>query len=86
MVESGLRQEVLAVRGFGELESAIMELMWTLGHSATVRTVYDRLREQRASAYTTVMTVMTVPHRKGWLRRTHTGRLFTVDATGDAAR
>lgn len=78
----GLRREVLAVRGFGELESAIMELMWTLGHPVTVRAVYDLLHEHRDSAYTTVMTVMTVLHRKGWLRREHTtGRVWEYEPT-----
>lgn len=42
----------------GELESAIMEVIWHRG-DATVREVRDVLSEKRDLAYTTVMTVMT---------------------------
>ena len=38
-------------------ELEIMKIVWRLG-SATVRDVYETLREQRKIAYTTVMTMM----------------------------
>lgn len=41
----------------GELELAIMHVVWTRKH-VTVRDVLDALRGQRKIAYTTVMTVM----------------------------
>lgn len=44
--------------GLGELEQAIMEVLWRKG-KATVREVHDALSKRRDLAYTTVMTVMT---------------------------
>ena len=49
-------------------ELEIMKIVWDLG-SATVRQVYERLREQREIAYTTVMTMMQVLERKGHLSK-----------------
>jgi predicted transcriptional regulator len=43
--------------GIGSLEADILAVVWELGET-TVRRVYERLREQRQIAYTTVMTVM----------------------------
>lgn len=42
---------------FGQLEEAIMEIVWRRGW-LTVREVVEVLRSQRRAAYTTVMTVM----------------------------
>jgi predicted transcriptional regulator len=65
-------------RVLGELEAAIMEIMW--GHGpATVRDVHERLHE-RALAYTTVMTVMSRLAAKGLLVRTKDGAAFTYTA------
>jgi predicted transcriptional regulator len=64
------------VRGFGELEGAIMERLWTRGSPATVREVLTELRERREIAYTTVLTVMDNLRRKGWLRREPAGRAY----------
>lgn len=60
--------------GFGELEAAIMGVVWSRTAPVTVREVFDSLRPERASAYTTVLTVMNVLTRKGWLRRDGSGR------------
>lgn len=60
--------------GFGELESAIMDVLWSRSAPTTVREVVDELRHQRDSAYTTVLTVVNILHRKGWLRRDRSGR------------
>jgi predicted transcriptional regulator len=43
--------------GIGSLEADILAIIWER-KSATVRDVYEALREQRQIAYTTVMTVM----------------------------
>lgn len=69
------------MRGFGELESAIMDVLWSRGEPATVREVLDELQGQRDSAYTTVMTVMGILHRKGWLSRERDGRAWRYAAT-----
>ena len=43
--------------GIGSLEADILAIIWE-SQRATVRDVYETLREQRPIAYTTVMTVM----------------------------
>jgi predicted transcriptional regulator len=62
------------VRGFGELESAVMAWLWDRGEPATVRDVHTSLGKQREIAYTTVLTVMDNLYKKGWLRREPVGR------------
>jgi predicted transcriptional regulator len=49
-------------------ELAIMKVVWRL-ENATVRQVYEALRERRAIAYTTVMTMMRVLEEKGYLEK-----------------
>jgi predicted transcriptional regulator len=61
---------------FGELEAVIMHRLWQLGRSALVRKMVDDLLEDRALAFTTVMTVMDNLYRKGWLRRERDGRAW----------
>jgi predicted transcriptional regulator len=70
------------MRRFGELEAAIMERLWERGRPALVREILDDLSDDRALAYTTVMTVMDNLHRKGWLRRERDGRAWRYEATG----
>ena len=45
-----------------------MKVVWRLG-TATVREVYEALRENRRVAYTTVMTMMNILETKGYLRK-----------------
>jgi predicted transcriptional regulator len=63
------------VFGLGELESAIMDVLWQTGKPAKVREVLNGLTG-RTLAYTTVMTVMDNLHRKGWLVRELDGKAF----------
>jgi predicted transcriptional regulator len=69
------------VRGFGELEAAVMERVWTRAGETTVRAVFEDLRQERTIAYTTVMTTMDNLHRKGWLARKRAGKAFRYWAT-----
>ncbi len=64
------------VRGFGELEAAIMDRLWVRPEPATVREILADLRGEREFAYTTVMTVLDNLHRKGWLTRELDGRAY----------
>lgn len=57
------------VRGLGDLESAIMDVMWAADGPLPVREVLTRLRQERELAYTTVQTVMEILYRKGWVDR-----------------
>ena len=50
-------------------ELAIMKVVWVLG-TATVRDVYEAMREKRSIAYTTVMTMMRILEDKGYLKKT----------------
>lgn len=54
-------------------ELAIMKVVWSLD-KATVRDVYETLREHRAIAYTTVMTMMKILEDKGYLKKTRVER------------
>ena len=64
------------MREFGDLEMAIMEVMWAGDGPYVVREVRERLRYGRPVAYTTVMTVMNILFRKGVLNRDKSGRAF----------
>jgi predicted transcriptional regulator len=50
-------------------ELAIMKVVWSRD-KATVRDVYETMREKRAIAYTTVMTMMRILEEKGYLKKT----------------
>lgn len=63
-------------REFGELEMAIMNVMWAAESPCIVREVRERLQYGRPVAYTTVMTVMGILYRKGVLQRTKHGRAW----------
>jgi predicted transcriptional regulator len=65
----------LATPPLHELESEVMEEIWTQGE-ATVRTVMDALnkRARKARAYTTYMTIMARLHKKGVLDRRREGK------------
>jgi len=64
------------VREFGELESAIMDVVWASDRAYMVREVRERLSYNRPVAYTTVMTVMNILYGKGVLRREKHGRAW----------
>jgi predicted transcriptional regulator len=69
------------VRGFGDLEAVIMQLVWDRGSPVTVRELFDGMRQDRAIAYTTVMSTMDNLHRKGWLDRVKEGKAYRYAAT-----
>jgi BlaI family transcriptional regulator, penicillinase repressor len=56
-------------------ELAIMKVVWRL-QKATVRDVYEALRETRAIAYTTVMTMMNILEEKGYLKKIRLDRAY----------
>jgi predicted transcriptional regulator len=69
------------VHGFGDLEAVLMQLVWDSGHPVTVRELFDGLRQERAIAYTTVMSTMDNLHRKGWLERVKDGKAYRYTPT-----
>ncbi|HET7697357.1 MAG TPA: BlaI/MecI/CopY family transcriptional regulator [Vicinamibacterales bacterium] len=56
-------------------ELAIMKVVWRL-ESATVRDIYEQLRENRDVAYTTVLTMMKILEQKGYVKKTRADRAF----------
>ena len=52
-----------------------MKIVWRLG-AATVRDVYETLRERRQIAYTTVMTMMKILEDKGHLKKNRDERAY----------
>jgi predicted transcriptional regulator len=61
-------------------ELAIMKVVWKLD-SATVRHVYEVLRDRRAIAYTTVMTMMKILEEKGYLKKVQVDRAYVYRPT-----
>ncbi|XVV06675.1 BlaI/MecI/CopY family transcriptional regulator [Actinosynnema sp. CA-248983] len=68
------------MRGLGELESAVMDVLWHASDALRVRDVLEALTWERALAYTTVMTVLDNLHRKGWVVRHMAGRAYRYEA------
>lgn len=65
-----------------ELESQVMEEVWSRGEGTTVRDVVEALnRGRKKRAYTTVMTVMARLDEKGLLRRRKRGKTHVYTAT-----
>jgi predicted transcriptional regulator len=69
------------VRSFGELEAAIMDRVWGAGRPVRVREIWSDLRPEREPAYNTVLTVVEILFRKGWLEREKDGRAYRYRAT-----
>ena len=76
----------IALRGFkpsargagqvlGELESAVMEVLWTEPEQ-TVNGVEERLRNNREIAHTTVLTTLDRLYQKGYLTRQKEAKAF----------
>ena len=57
-----------------------MKEVWTL-ESATVREIYERLRQRREIAYTTVLTMMKILEQKGYVKKTKADRAFVYKPT-----
>lgn len=70
-----------------------MDVLWIQDTAVTVREVRAALLQERALAYTTVLTVLDNLHRKDWVRREMAGRAFRYwparsqeEATANAVR
>lgn len=65
----------------GQLESTIMDRMWSYQGAAAVRDILTDIQRDRDIAYMTVKTVMDTLHRKGLLVREPDGRAFRYRPT-----
>jgi len=61
-------------------ELEIMKIVWRL-ENATVRDVYETLRERRKIAYTTVMTMMKILEKKKYLKKRVKDRAYVYQPT-----
>jgi predicted transcriptional regulator len=66
----------------GELEDAIMDIIWSKDGEMTVREVWETLKPSRSLAYTTVMTVMSRLVPKGMLSVRRQGKACYYRASG----
>ncbi|MBB6350272.1 BlaI/MecI/CopY family transcriptional regulator [Nonomuraea muscovyensis] len=73
------------MKGLGELERSIMDILWAQSGALTAREV-GKLIADRDLAPTTIMTVLDRLTRKGFLERTRDGRAwrYAPAATRDA--
>ncbi len=60
----------------GELESAVMDILWSHRSALSVREVHELLWQDRDLAYTTVMTVLDRLSKKGIASRKLDGRAW----------
>lgn len=67
--------------GLGDLESAIMDVLWQSDEPLRVRDVMAHLEPERSLAYTTVMTVLDNLHTKGMVTRDRVGRGYSYRAS-----
>jgi predicted transcriptional regulator len=72
------------VAGRGELERAVIDVLWDAGEPLTARTVADRL-PGRDLAVTTVLTVLSRLEGKGLVDRIRDGRAHRYQAVGSRA-
>lgn len=73
------------MRGLGELEGKVMDVLWSATRPLRVRAVLDLLDTPRPLAYTTVMTVLDNLHGKGLVRRSRAGRAYEYTAAESRA-
>jgi len=68
----------MKTKNLTEQELEIMKVVWER-KAATVREVYEALRERRTVAYTTVMTMMNILETKGHLVKRPEGRAYVYE-------
>lgn len=73
------------MRAFGELEGAVMQHLWAADGGATVREVYEQMRQSRQIAYTTVLSTIHNLHRKSHLTREREGKAHRYRPTATRA-
>jgi predicted transcriptional regulator len=66
----------VGMQGLGELEAAVMDVLWQTEEPVKVRDVLDRLDTGKSLAYTTVMTVLDNLFRKDWVERELHGKAY----------
>jgi predicted transcriptional regulator len=76
-------RRVVAGRRVGDLESEILDVLWSARTSLSGREVQQRLKQDEPRAYTTVMTVLGRLVDKSLVERVDAGRSHLYRAAGD---
>ncbi len=66
--------------GLGELQRAVIEVVWELGEGS-VHQVREKLGRKKKPAYTTVLTAMQKLEKAGWLRHRAEGKVYVYAPT-----
>lgn len=66
----------MQMKGLGDLEAQVMDVLWGTDAPLSVRHVLDLLPQERHRAYTTVLTVLDNLHRKDFVVRERVGRAW----------
>jgi len=64
------------MKRLGGLESEVMDLLWDADEPQSVRDLVDRFEGGAPKAYTTILTVVTHLHEKGWVQREKRSRAY----------
>ncbi len=70
----------MRVPELGELETAVLEVLWSASEPLSVRDVLERLGRRPLHAYTTILTVLDRLHAKDAVGRVKDGRAFLYRA------
>lgn len=65
---------------YGDLEWAVLEVLWDVGRDISVRETQQALRRRPPLAYTTVLTVLDRLHAKGAVLRSREGKAYVYRA------
>ncbi len=66
--------------GLGQLQRAVMEVVWERGE-ASVHQVRDRLAREKSLAYTTILTTLQKLEKTGWLDHRPDGKSYVYFPT-----
>lgn len=65
-----------SMQGLGGLEAEVMNVLWASSTPLSVHDLVDTLNERKQFAYTTILTVVTHLHDKGWVEREKRSRAY----------
>ncbi|QBJ96345.1 BlaI/MecI/CopY family transcriptional regulator [Rhodococcus sp. ABRD24] len=64
------------MKGLGGLEAEVMDVLWSATEPMSVHDLLATLSERKQFAYTTILTVVTHLHEKGWVDREKRSRAY----------
>lgn len=64
------------MKGLGGLEAEVMDILWASPDPMSVHDLVAVFSERKELAYTTVLTVVTHLHEKGWVERDKRSRAY----------